>query len=102
MKEQSIGYELEGLAAVKSFRPDFWLNLGDIIYADVPITGGIGKQITPSSCLPTDYGLALRKRFWCIRNECEWLPRPVPEDNSGSAHACTSAQHPRILPDRRP
>ena len=48
MKEQSVGYELEGLAAVKSFRPDFWLNLGDIIYADVPITGGIGKKMNRS------------------------------------------------------
>eukprot|EP01046_Picozoa_sp_COSAG06_P014579 COSAG06_NODE_907_length_11611_cov_13.405316_13_plen_42_part_00 len=31
-----------GLAAVLSFAPDFWLNIGDIIYADVPVTGGIG------------------------------------------------------------
>ena len=46
MKEQSIGYDLEGLAAVSSFNPDFWVNLGDIIYADVPITGGIGKEST--------------------------------------------------------
>ena len=44
MKEQSVVYELEGLVAVKSFHPDFWFNLGDIIYADVPITGGIGEQ----------------------------------------------------------
>ena len=46
MKEQSIGYDLEGLAAVSSFNPDFWVNLGDIIYADVPITGGIGEEST--------------------------------------------------------
>lgn len=44
MKEQSLGYDLEGLAAVQNFKPDFWINLGDIIYADVPITGGIGER----------------------------------------------------------
>ena len=44
MKEQSIGYDLEGLVAVQTFKPDFWINLGDIIYADVPITGGIGER----------------------------------------------------------
>ena len=40
-----VGYELDGLAAVKTFEPDFWLNLGDYIYADVPITGGIGTSV---------------------------------------------------------
>ena len=48
MKSQAAGYELSGLSRLLELepRPALWLMLGDLIYADVPLSGiGLGADI---------------------------------------------------------
>ena len=46
MKSETAGYELDGLSDVLAFAPALWLNLGDLIYADVPLSGvGLGGDV---------------------------------------------------------
>ena len=49
MKSQSAGYELTGLSRLLDLspRPALWLMLGDLIYADVPLSGvGLGADVS--------------------------------------------------------
>jgi len=45
MKSRHANYELSGFSRVLSLSPSFLLFLGDLIYADVPLSGiGFGAQ----------------------------------------------------------
>ena len=45
MKSLRAGYGLTGLEKVSQFVPLFWMHLGDYIYADVPLTFGLGSDV---------------------------------------------------------
>jgi phosphodiesterase/alkaline phosphatase D-like protein len=44
MKSERMGRDLDGLQRLAELQPRFWVGLGDFVYADVPLTHGLGTK----------------------------------------------------------
>ncbi len=45
MKSERSSTQLEGMQRLQALSPRFWIGLGDYVYSDVPLTGGMGASV---------------------------------------------------------